>query len=109
MKKYKKYIFSTIFIILIGLIILEVKSCVFKIGYDWGRDQEFSSPSGQITIVLRYDYVSRPFLFYKGKMVFAYDKSGFNETSFFDVEWIAEKEIRLYCEQFNEEYFISLA
>ena len=108
MKKQKRLRIIVFCIASILILLCAVAVCAPRICYDWNRNQAFTSPSGQTTIALRYDYVSRPFLFYKGELIFAYDQAGFAETSFFDVEWITENEIRLYCEQFGEEYFISI-
>lgn len=108
MKKMKTWMICSSMIILIIILLFGVGRCMFNMRYDLERSEEFTSPSGQTTLALRYDYVSRPYLFYKGDMVFAYDKAGFAENSFFDVEWMTEKEIRLYCVQFKEEYSIYL-
>lgn len=96
-----------ILIIVVGLVKCTV--CVFTdFGYDTRADKEFISPNGQQTVLLRYDFVSRPFVFYEKNQVFAYPNSGFMENVKFEIEWVAENEICLYNIRFDEEYFITL-
>lgn len=45
---------------------------------------------------MKTDYVHRPDVYYDGQCIFEYDKSGFNETVYWDVEWLSEDEILLY-------------
>ena len=105
MNKYFKYIFIIVCILMIAF---SVRSCMDTIAYDNELTTQVTSPNGEVTLTLKYDYVSRPFLFHKDELIFSYEYSGFTETVFFEIEWLSEKEIRLYCEQFDEEYFISL-
>ena len=97
---------ASVIILLIGLV-----KCGLYLKNDFGydnRDKEFISPTGQTKVLLRYDFVSRPFLFYNGELIFSYERSGFMENVFFDIEWISEMKVRLYTEQYDEEYFITL-
>ena len=62
------------------------------------------SPSGNYSITLRYDYVSRPYIFKDDTLVFETNKPGYNETVYFKVEWKSEDEIFLYIESDNDKY-----
>ena len=42
------------------------------------------------------DYLSRSNVLYEEKCIFEYDGAGFNETVYWDIEWISEDEIRIY-------------
>lgn len=61
--------FSILFV-LSGCSINEIK-------YD--REEIMQSPSDEYSITLKYDYVSRPYIFKDNKMIFKYDGSEFNE------------------------------
>lgn len=106
MKKRNIKFLSKIF--LLTILIFALKDCSENIFFDTARDEIIKSPNGTKSITLRYDYVSRPFIFYKGKEIFSYEAPGFNENAFFEVKWIGENEIRLYNDQYSEEYFINL-
>ncbi len=84
---------------------------VEELQYDSNSEEAFISPSGEQVVILKYDYASRPFLFHDDEMVFDYLKTGrngFNESVDFEIDWISETEIRLYCEQYDESYTITL-
>ncbi len=59
------------------------------------REDKFTSPSGENTITIKYDYASRPSVYYKGDCIWEYPGSGFNEEAIFNVEWIDDDTIKL--------------
>ena len=59
------------------------------------REEKDTSPNGENTITIKYDFVSRPSVFYKGECIWEYPGRGFNEEVFFDVEWIDDDTIKL--------------
>jgi hypothetical protein len=75
-----------------------------EIEYETSRDEVIYSPSGNYSITLRYDYVSRPYIFKDDTLVFETNKLGYNETVYFKVEWKSEDEIFLYIESDNDKY-----
>ena len=75
-----------------------------EIEYETSRDEVIYSPSGNYSITLRYDYVSRPYIFKDDTLVFEKNKPGYNETVYFKVEWKSEDEIFLYIESDNDKY-----
>ncbi len=81
---------------------------------EYESTQVFTSPSGNREVTVKCDYVSSPYVFYEGEMIFKTDKPGFAETVAWNVEWISEDEIRLYVaspqkEKYsNDNYFIKL-
>ncbi len=81
---------------------------------EYESTQVFTSPSGNKEVTVKCDYVSSPYVFYDGEMIFQTDKPGFAETVAWDVEWISEDEIRLYVvaprkEKYsNDNYYIKL-
>lgn len=64
------------------------------------RQEKYSSPNGENTIIVEYDYVSRPSVIYNGDVIWEYEGSGFNEEVFFNVEWIDDDTVKL---TFNDE------
>ena len=68
-------------------------------------DSEFTStsPSGEKTVTVKVDHVSRPDVFFNDECIFEYDGPGFTETEYWNVEWISENEIRLYLDSYDEE------
>ena len=75
--------------------------------YESQFDQSFVSPNGINTILVRYDYMSRPTVFLNGKTdkIFVYTKPAFNENIHFDVEWKSDYEFVLY-NTYVEEYYV---
>ncbi len=67
------------------------------------KEYKSESPSGEKTVTVKVDYVSRPDVFYNDECIFKYDGSGFSETVYWNVEWLSENEIRLYLDSYNEE------
>ncbi|MCR5327311.1 MAG: hypothetical protein K6E12_00445 [Saccharofermentans sp.] len=59
------------------------------------RQEKYSSLNGENTIIVEYDYASRPHVIYNGDVIWKYEGSGFNEEVFFDVEWIDEDTVKL--------------
>ncbi len=78
------------------------------------RVEEYTSPSGENTITVKYDYASRPSVFNKGDCIWNYPGSGFNEEVFFDVEWLDDDTLKLinndesHNGKYYEEYKIEL-
>lgn len=74
-----------------------------------GQDsQEFTSPESTNTIIVEYDFVSRPTIYKKtwyGKSkIWQYEGTGFMETVYFDVEWLSEDEILVSYDDSNDKY-----
>lgn len=59
------------------------------------RAEKYTSPDGETTITVKYDYASRPSVLYNGECIWKYPGSGFNEEVFFDVEWIDDDTVKL--------------
>lgn len=64
------------------------------------------SPSGEKTVTLMVDYVSRPYVFYGSECIFEFEETGFTETVYWNVEWLSEDEIKLSSAE--ELYFIDV-
>lgn len=71
------------------------------------RRDKFSSPNGENTIIVEYDFVSRPLVIYNGDVIWKYEGNGFNEEVFFQVEWIDDDSIKLIYkdESHNGKYY----
>ena len=74
-----------------------------------GNDQEvFTSPQKTRTIIVQYDFVSRPSVYKKtwfGKRkIWAYPGSGFMETVHFGVEWLSENQVKLVYDDLDDQY-----
>jgi len=67
------------------------------------KEYEYESPSGEKTVTVKVDYVSRPDVFYNDECIFEYNRPGFTGTEYWKVEWISENEIRLYLDAYKEE------
>lgn len=102
-------------------VVLSVFLVVFAVAFigacsdiEYEKTLVFTSPSGKKEVTVKCDYVSSPYVFYDGEMIFQTDKPGFAETVAWDVEWISEDEIRLYVaspqkEKYsNDNYYIKL-
>ena len=102
-------------------VVLSVFLVVFAVAFigacsdiEYEKTLVFTSPSGEKKVTVKCDYVSSPYVFYEGEMIFQTDKPGFAETVAWDVEWISEDEIRLYVaspqkEKYsNDNYYIKL-
>jgi len=97
------YIVSILVLLISGLFLLT--GCSIKdLKYETSRDKIIYSPSGEYYITLRYDYVSRPYIFKDNKLIFKTNRPGFTETVDFEVEWKSENEIFLYYHLNNEKY-----
>ena len=87
------------------LVLFTLTGCTTsEIEYETSRDEVIYAPSGNYSITLRYDYVSRPYIFKDDTLVFETNKPGYNETVYFKVEWKSEDEIFLYIESDNDKY-----
>ncbi len=94
--------------LLITLTLFFVLIFVFESCDSVKYDQQFDSvsPSGNKKVTVKYDYVSRPDVYHNGDCIFEYSKSGFNETVFWNVEWLSEDEIKLYLTGYEDEEYI---
>ncbi len=78
------------------------------------RVEKYTSPGGENTITVEYDFVSRPSVFNNGDRIWEYPGSGFNEEVFFEVEWIDDDTLKLIYNdethngKYYEEYEINL-
>ena len=78
------------------------------------REEEYTSPGGENTITVEYDFASRPSVFNDGDCIWEYPGRGFNEEAFFHVEWIDEDTVKLIYKdethggKYYEEYEIDL-
>lgn len=101
----RKILSVVLVVILLALVLFVLTGCATeKLKYETSRDEIIYSPSGNYSITLRYDYVSSPYIFKDGKLIFKTNKPGFNETVFFTVEWLSENEILLYIDSNIEKY-----
>lgn len=77
-------------------------------GCSSGQEQSFTSPSGNIQIIVKYDLVSRPTVYKKdspfNKKIWSYEGAGFMETVYFSEEWISENEFMFRYNDKNDEY-----
>lgn len=104
---------NIILILFISSIFLLLSGCS-SIKYETSRDRIIVSPNKSYSLTLRYDNVSRPFIFKDGELIYEYKGSGFTETVYFNIKWISDDEILLYLESpqkekySKEEYHIKL-
>lgn len=96
--------FLLIFALLISGLFLLTGCNIDDIKYETSRDEIIQSPSGEYSITLRYDYLSRPYIFKDNKLIFETNRPGFNETVYYKVKWESENEIFLYYDLDNEKY-----
>ena len=99
MKKYKGLL-----ILLITSITLIVSVCT-NFEYETSRDKIITSPVGSYSLTLRYDHVSRPFIFKDGELIYKYEGPGFTESVEFNIKWISDDEILLYLESPQKEKY----
>lgn len=73
-----------------------------------GEEETHVSPQGTNTIIVQYDFMSRPTVYKKywlwDKELWSYPGNGFMETVHFDVEWLSEDKIRLSYDDKNDKY-----
>ncbi len=102
-------------LLLFLMVIVCVRSCAASFGYE--SEEVYPSPWGSVTIVLKYDFVSRPDVFRRGRLwdekIWSYPNPGFMESVHFGVEWLSEDQIRLEYRDANnaaydEEYIITI-
>lgn len=109
MSLIKKCIITFIAIV---ITVLLFRSCLDTINYEKSFDTSYTSPLGTRTILVRYDYVSRPSVFINGERLFYYNGTGFNETVSWDVTWESERQIILSYDdsndEFDEEFYIDI-
>ena len=88
------------FICLICIVACSVIAC-------GNRQEKYSSPNGENTIIVEYDLASRPHVIYNGDVIWKYEGSGFNEEVFFQVEWIDDDTVKLIYndESHNGKYY----
>lgn len=102
----------------VGVMVLFCILSLYLSGIDRGRNAEiYTSPDGTNTVIMEYDWVSRPKIYKKtwyGKTkIWQYEGSGFMESVGFSVDWVTDKEIRVYYEPYEEEqemeeYFVEM-
>lgn len=96
---------SMIFLILVTALVLMFRGC-HNLLYDY--QEILTSPEGTNTLVICYDYVSRPAIYKKGwlwnEKIWDYPGRGFMETVYFQVEWLSEDKIRFTYDDVNDEY-----
>lgn len=86
-----KKIMKKSFILPLTFVVLLIAAC----GSLSARTEKYTSPTGENTIVVEYDFVSRPTVYYDGEVIWKYSGAGFQEEVFFDVSWINEETILL--------------
>lgn len=73
-----------------------------------GQEQRFTSPSGNIKIIVKYDLASRPTIYKEdlpfNQKIWSYNGSGFTETVYFKEEWISENEFIFRYDDANDDY-----
>lgn len=89
---------------MIGALFILSGCSINKVKYD--KEEIIRSPNGKYTITLKYDNVSRPYIFKDNKIIFSYDGPGFNETAYWDVEWLSEDKLLLYLKSPQKENII---
>ena len=111
--KEKKNIVSILVLLITGLFLLT--GCnIDDAKYETSRDEIIQSPNGKYSITLRYDYVSRPYIFKDNKLIFETHEPGYNETVYFKVKWESENKILLYNDSGskekykNDKYYITI-
>lgn len=78
------------------------------------RKAIYKSPEGTNRITVKYDFVSRPSVIYKGNTIWEYQGAGFMEDVSFDIDWISEDSFYIRYEdemhdgKFAEEFEITL-
>lgn len=87
-------------IVFTSAIMLSLAGCN---GIKYEKEFQSISPSGDKTVTVKVDYVSRPDVFYNDECIFEYDGAGFSETEYWKVEWRSENEIRLYLDNYDGE------
>lgn len=101
--KKNVYIVAISVLLISGLFLLT--GCNTKdLKYETSRDEILQSPNGKYTISLRYDSVSRPYIFKGNKLIFETNKPGFTENVHFKVKWESENKILLYIDDNSEKY-----
>lgn len=102
--KIIKYIRCLICLVLIIFLLQSCKSC----GYDAGLGYASTSPQGTNSIIVKYDFASRPSIFKPGllwdKKIWQYKGAGFMETVGFEAEWLSENQIRFTYDDVNDKY-----
>lgn len=72
------------------------------------EQEVFTSTQGTNTIIVQYDFMSRPTVYKKrlllDKELWAYPGSGFMETVHFNVEWLSEDKFRISYDDEADEY-----
>lgn len=102
-----------ILIVAVLLILFFVGSSLFVSGLK--EHDAFVSPEKTNTIIVEYDFVSRPTVYKKNlfgkEKIWEYEGTGFNETVRFDIEWISEDQFRIsYCDShgITEEFEVAI-
>ena len=98
----KKALLGIIVILVLGTI--SICLLIDNIKYERTRDKKLTSPSGKNQIILRYDNLSRPYIFKGNTLIYKYEGSGFNEEVEWQINWITENEINLYYDSENDQF-----
>ena len=95
-------------LVLTSLFLLACIFSAFAVQSSWRERDVFRSPQGNCTVIIEYDFFSRPTVFQKTflgkKQLWAYEGSGFAESVRFQVEWLSEKQLRLFYDDKNDRY-----
>jgi len=104
-----------LFLIAAGIFVFLPRCSTILFGYE--EEEVHTSPEGTNTVIVKYDLVSRPDVFKKGRLwdkkIWDYPGKGFMETVHFGVEWLSESEILLTYDDVthdenDEEYIIRI-
>ena len=93
-----------IIIFIISSLIFILTGCS-NLEYDTSRDKVIMSPDNSYSLTIRYDHVSRPFIFKDGKLIYEYEGPGFMESVGFNIKWVSDDEILLYLESPQKEKY----
>lgn len=92
-------------------IIVIMMACLFRGCYNIFvncEQEEYTSPQGTNTIIVQYDFMSRPTVYKKqwlwDKQLWKYSGSGFMGTVHFGVEWLSEDIIRIDYDDLDDKY-----
>ena len=104
-------------VVMIGLVSVAVAAMPFIIIafiLSGNRKAIYKSPEGTKRITVKYDFVSRPSVIYKGDKIWEYEGAGFMEDVSFEVEWLSENSFlmkyndEMHDGEFAEEFEITL-
>ena len=76
--------------VLFAAAVVLIPTLMIRTLFEGDRKEVYESPGGTNEITVRYDFVSRPYIIYKGEKIWEYQGSGYNEEVFWDVIWESE-------------------